>query len=299
MNNLITLTEKQRVMFDELDFLVKNWEHRQHHEDQKLITEFIKSRFREAGAIVTEQGFNTRGFKYRKEPEYCNIIASYGPMNAPRIIIGAHYDVCENPGADDNGSGIVGLLEMARRLKDNPIWGVHRIDLVAYANEEPPFFAGEDMGSAHHSRMLKKEGVNVEAMICFEMIGVFYEEKGTQDIPAGMEFLAPFVQKGNFITVCGRSEDKKLVHAINKRMEKNFGLPISVPSFMARWLHMSDHINYWNEGYPAVMITDTAMLRHRPGAYSHYHQNIDTIDNINFPYMEKVIDGVERYIRSL
>jgi Zn-dependent M28 family amino/carboxypeptidase len=292
MNNL---TEKQRVLYEELDFLVKNWKHRQHYEDQKLITEFIKSKFRDAGAIVTEQGFNTRGVKRRK-PEYYNIIASYGPMDAPRIIIGAHYDVYDNPGADDNGSGIVGLLEMSRRLNDIKL--TKRIDLVAYANEEPPFFAGEDMGSAHHSQMLKKEGVNVEAMICFEMIGVFYEEEGTQDIPDGMEFLELFIQKGNFIAICGRSQDGKLVHAINKCMEKHFGLPVAVPQ-SATWLSMSDHINYWDEGYTAVMITDTAMLRHSPGVYSHYHQNIDTIDNINFPYMEKVIDGIERYIKSL
>ena len=110
---------------------------------------------------------------------YRNIIASFGPPEAARIIIGAHYDVCgDQPGADDNASAVAGLLETARLLHQHPAPLSHRVEFVAYPNEEPPYFATEYMGSAVHAKSLHAAGVPVRAMLCYEMIGLFQQRAG-------------------------------------------------------------------------------------------------------------------------
>ena len=173
-------TKNQQAMYDNLKFLTDNWEYRSHR-DQSLVVNFLKEEFTKAGAVVSTQKFSV-------EPNggtntvFENIIASYGPIDAPRIIVGAHYDVCDvigiSPGADDNGTGVVGLIALANRIYE---WlQVHgsipltcRVDIVAYANEEPPFFGTNDMGSVRHAKYLKDNNIPVITQICLEMIGYF------------------------------------------------------------------------------------------------------------------------------
>jgi len=294
------LTENQKKIYDDLDFLVSNWNHRLPSGYQTIITDYIKKAFMNAGARVSEQAFNILNVPETKDNiEFKNVIASFGPEEGSRIIVGAHYDVYNNPGADDNGSGIVGLIELARRLGINP--PKKRIDIVAFANEEPPFFATSGMGSFQHAESLKKSNIKVDEMICFEMIGVSYEEKDTQDFPPGLENLGQVLNKGNFVAVCGRTEDTILVRKILKSMnalKQGFGLPIAPPRFMAPWLDMSDQMNYWDRGIRAVIVTDTAFLRHKPGKNSTYHTMQDTIEKINFAYLERIVEGVTNYLLS-
>ncbi len=147
-----------------------------HPEKLDKAAAYIRDQLRLAGARVRDQEFQMRRHLYR------NVIASFGPRTGPLLVIGAHYDSFglfgPNPGADDNASGTAGLLELARLLNSRELpW---RIELVAYANEEPPGFASPWMGSAVHARSLRSE--EVLGMICLEMIGYFTEKQPSGDM---------------------------------------------------------------------------------------------------------------------
>ena len=150
------------------------------------VGKYIKQEFQKYNTRVEEMPFEINGKTYK------NIVTSYGPENAPRIIIGAHYDVCGNQaGADDNASGIAGLLELSRLLAlESSANMQYRIDLVAYTLEEPPTYGSLDMGSAHHAQYLKEKGITVCGMICLEMIGYYTDVPHTQSFPA--DFLKIF-----------------------------------------------------------------------------------------------------------
>lgn len=219
--------------------------------------------------------------------EYKNVHASFGPETGPRIIIGAHYDSHDGlPGADDNASGVAGLLELARMLAGKKLQ--KRVDLVAYALEEMPSFRTADMGSAHHAAQLKQEGVEVELMISLEMIGYFDDTPGSQSYPA------PFLRHiypdtGNFIAIVGNLAQiaevrrvKKAIMASSKLAVYSINAPPLIPG-----IDFSDHLNFWYEGFPAVMITDTADNRNRA-----YHTPQDTPERLDYKRMAEVVDGV-------
>jgi hypothetical protein len=138
-----------------------------HPENLDKAATYLREGFSRTSARVRDQTFQARGRAYR------NVIASFGPATGPLLVVGAHYDSFgdfgPNPGADDNASGAAGLLELARLLDGRALSG--RVELVAYANEEPPYFGSPWMGSAVHARSLK--GQDVRGMICLEMIGYF------------------------------------------------------------------------------------------------------------------------------
>jgi len=148
--------------------------------------------------------------------KYKNVICSIGPRDAERIIIGAHYDVYGNqPGADDNASGIAGVLELARLFKQRNPELKHRIDFIAYTLEESPFFKTEFMGSAIHAKSLFEARVKVKVMICLEMIGFYSDKSYSQHFPnLLLSYLYP--SKGNFILVVGKLWQRKLVRQIKR-----------------------------------------------------------------------------------
>ena len=245
--------------------------------------DYIKTEFEKLNCRVEEQPFRVDGQLYR------NIIASFGPAEAERIIIGAHYDVCgEQPGADDNASAVAGLLETARLLAARAAPLTRRIDFVAFSLEEPPFFGTEDMGSAVHAKSLHDQHVAVRAMICYEMIGYFSDEPNSQRFPD--ERLARlYPNTGNFITVVGKQGQEALVRQVQQLMQAHADLDvqsISLPSSVGL-VGLSDHRNYWRYGYQALMINDTSFLRN-----PHYHQPTDTIDTLDFRRMAEVVNGV-------
>ena len=157
------------------------------------IADYIKSSFQTYTDSVTFQEFDVNGKTYK------NVIASFGTEHKKRVIIGAHYDVCGNQeGADDNASGVVGLLELARMLKGEQL--NYRIDLVAYTLEEPPHFKTEYMGSYIHAKYLKDNNIDIYGMLSVEMIGYFSDEKKSQTYPVGLLSLF-YGNKGNYITL--------------------------------------------------------------------------------------------------
>ncbi len=249
---------------------------------------YIKQEFLKYTNRVTVQHFEA-GNK-----SYSNIISSFGPEEGERLIVGAHYDVCgEQDGADDNASGVAGILELARLLKNNDL--KYRIDLVAYTLEEPPFFATEKMGSYVHARSLYEAKIPVKGMVSLEMIGYYSDEENSQDYPVG--FLKWFYgSKGNYITIVQKSisgafckQFKTLAFENNSILTKSF----KAPSFFGG-LGLSDHRNYWQFGYSALMITNTAFNRN-----TNYHKSGDVLSNLNIPKMGLVIDGVYRVLKEM
>jgi len=247
------------------------------------VADYIREEMYDIGCFIQEQPFQASGQTYR------NIIGSVGPRHAPRIILGAHYDVAgDQPGADDNASAVAGLLETARLLMPWDKKIKKRIDFVAYCLEEPPFFGSATMGSAVHAESLQQESVEVEFMICYEMIGFFNDEVGSQSYP-GIDLDVAYTDKGDFIIVVGIERYAGLAERLASLMQKHAQIRVESVDFPAPGglVSLSDHKCYWDCDYPAVMLTDTSFLRN-----PHYHQVTDTIDTLDFERMKEVINGV-------
>lgn len=249
-----------------------------HPESLDRAAAYIHNHFSRTGARVRDQVFTARGRSYR------NVIASFGPERGSMLVVGAHYDAFGdfggNPGADDNASGTAGLLELARLLDRAPL--ETPVQLVAYANEEPPFFASEWMGSAVHARSLGEDPI--QGMICLEMIGYFAAE---QEWPHPF-FRWLYPDRGDFIGVVGRWGDWKMTRRVERAMRGAGGVPVlSFNGPRALAIDASDQRSYWDRGHPAVMITDTAFLRD-----PHYHTPGDTAATLDYERMAGVVDGV-------
>lgn len=245
--------------------------------------DFIQKSLQTAGYKTELQSFQTPNGK-----SYQNVIAFYGDITKPRVVVGAHYDVCgDQDGADDNASAVAGMLEIARLLQEKKPDLPYCVELVAYPNEEPPYFTTPYMGSAVHARTLKQQKINVKAMICLEMLGFFSDAPNSQHFP--MPFLSSlYSSTANFIAVVGKWEQTHLVGKVKRNMLKAGNIEvfsINSPNFVTG-MDFSDHRNYWAEGFEAVMITDTSFFRN-----PHYHQKTDTIETLDFKRMTEVVKG--------
>lgn len=252
------------------------------------VVDYLQSAFQESGGRVELQLFEVDGETYK------NVIASFGPLEGERIIVGGHYDSFEDsPGADGNASGVAALLELARMIGEEQGKLKQRIDFVAYCLKEAPYYETEYMGSAIHAKSLKDAGVKIKAMICCEMIGYFSNAPDSQYFPdTVLETIYP--TKGNFALVVGLEDQydflKEVYYKIDahsSELEVEFIFFPSAESFGG----MSDHRNYWRYDYPAVMITDTAFFRN-----PHYHKPTDTVETLDFDKMAEVVKGVLGYL---
>lgn len=273
---------------------------RSHDQEANLnaAADYIKKELENAGITVTEQPFEVDGKVYR------NLLAHFGPKEGEVIIVGAHYDShgisgmevspeTHTPGADDNASGVAGLIELAHLLQKNP--PKHPILLVAYTLEEPPHFRTHQMGSAVHARSITEADVPVRFMISLEMIGFFSDQPNSQRYPAKI-LHALYPDTGNFIAIIGRFADRSQTREIKKILSGAIDLPVysmnaptSVPG-----LDFSDHMNYWNENINAVMITDTAFFRN-----SNYHKPEDTAETLDYQRMAEVVQGVYAVLQNI
>jgi Zn-dependent M28 family amino/carboxypeptidase len=227
---------------------------------------------------VSDQPVIFEGHSYR------NVIASYGPAEGERIVVGAHYDAFGSfPGADDNASGVAALLELSRLLgAAAPRTG---IDLVAFTLEELPAFGSPGMGSAVHAASLRRAGIGVRLMICLEMLGCFSDRRGSQAFPTPILKLF-YPGTGNFIAVVGRIGEGRLTRMLKSAMRRGSALPvrsINGPRFLPG-VDLSDHASYWEAGFPAVMITDTAFYRN-----PRYHTADDTPETLDYARMAEVV----------
>ncbi len=248
--------------------------------------DYVETEFRRAGCNPVRQTFNVGG------NDYHNIICSYGPSNAARVVIGGHYDVAgdDNPGADDNASAVSALLELARMLDQQKPNLNHRLDLVAFSLEEPPNFRSETMGSYVHAAGLAADRTDVKLMISVEMIGYFSDRPGSQAYPLSILRLF-YPGKGDFIGVVGRSFDRSRVARVKQLMQASERMPvysINAPAIVPG-VDLSDHWGFWQHGLPAIMVTDTAFLRN-----PNYHLPTDTPDTLDYDRMALVVDGLYR-----
>lgn len=244
---------------------------------------YILEEFRRCGAACCRQEFSVGG------REYHNVVATFAPHLTRRLVLGAHYDVCgDTPGADDNASAVAGLLEIGKLVSELKPDLACRLDCVAYPLEEPPHFGTQHMGSAVHARSLAKEKIRLEGMICLESIGFFTDRPRSQRYPLGFLNLK-YPSRGNFIALVGKMGQKRLLAKIQRAFSEISQLGVEAivaPSFLPG-IDLSDHRSYWACGYPAVMVTDTALYRN-----PQYHQPGDTADTLDFEKMAEVVRGV-------
>jgi hypothetical protein len=252
------------------------------------VADYIAAEFRQAGGRVSDQDFEVAGRNYR------NVVAQWGPEGGERIVVGAHYDTAgDQPGADDNASAVAGLIELVRLLgrRTLPV----TLEAVAFSLEEPPYFGTSWMGSAVHARSLRERGVLVRAMICLEMIGYFSDAPGSQGYPLPL-MKACYPKEGNFIAVVGKAGQPALARRVKAAMRATSPLPvfsINAPA-MIPGIDLSDHLNYWAQGYEAVMITDTAFYRN-----PNYHEVTDTWDTLDYNRLALVVQGLFGAVLSL
>lgn len=264
-----------------VDLHPRSFDHRVHND---AAADHVRAAFEASGARVELQDIESSAGVYR------NVIARFGPAdaaaNAPVVVIGAHYDSCgDTPGADDNASGVAGMLELARLLGAQP--PPHAVELVAWGLEEPPFFRTASMGSVWHARALAQQARTVRLAMSLEMIGYFTDAPDSQRYPmSALELFYP--DKGNFIAIVGRFGDFSEVRRVKALFTGATDLPIvsinapkSVPG-----VDFSDHASYWSHGMPAVMITDTAFLRN-----PNYHEAGDTPETLDYARMAKVVQA--------
>lgn len=250
--------------------------------------DYIQKEFEKGAGVVRRQTFEVADERYH------NVIAAFGPQTGDNLVVGAHYDaVAGSPGADDNASGVAALIELAQLLDEERV--SRPVELVAYALEEPPYFRSRFMGSAVHARSSAGGGGGVSLMICLEMLGTFSDEPGSQDYPFGpMRWFYP--DQGNFIAVVGRLRDFPSVQRVKRLIAEGGAIPVrslSAPTFIAG-IDFSDHLSYWNEGFSAVMVTDTAFYRNQ-----RYHTALDLPDTLDYRRMAEVVRGLLHAVYQL
>lgn len=209
-----------------------------------------------------------------------------GARRSEIVVLGAHYDsVRGSPGANDNGSGVAALLELARLMREAKP-GL-TIRLVWFVNEEPPYFKGEDMGSRRYARRARERGERVVTMVSIETIGWYSDRAGSQRYPFPLGFFYP--SQGDFIAFVSNLGSRSAMHealaAFRRHAEfpsEGVAAPLVIPG-----VDWSDHGSFWEQGYPALMVTDTALYR-----YPWYHDAGDTPDKVDYERLARVVRGL-------
>ena len=250
---------------------------------------YIEQQLGSAGYPVNRQEYPAEG------QTFTNLQAELRGATKPEevIVVGAHYDTIPGcPGANDNTSGVAAVIELARLLRDRPV--ARTVRFVAFANEEPPFFKTDQMGSRVYARGCKQRGERVVAMISVETIGSYSDAKGSQQYPFPLNLLYPGT--GNFIAFVSDDASSDLLKRCVASFRRHTRFPSEGGAAPAsiQGVDWSDHWSFWQEGYPAIMVTDTAPFR-----YTHYHQPTDTPDKLDYDRTARVVAGLGRVIEEL
>jgi hypothetical protein len=250
---------------------------------------YIQEQFRAAGYDVATQEYRCRGMLVTN----VEVVIEGAKTPGEIVVIGAHYDSVRGcPAANDNGSGVAALLEIARLLKGHEPGRTLR--LVAFVNEEPPFFQTGQMGSHVYASRCRGNKENITAMVSLETIGFYSDEKGSQKYPFPFSLLYP--DTGNFIAFVGNLSSRSLVRRAIRSFREHAKFP-SEGAATPGWITgvgWSDHWSFWKHGYPAIMVTDTAPFR-----YAHYHWASDTPDKLRYDRMARVVAGLAEVVKDL
>jgi hypothetical protein len=261
-----------------------------HYENLNEALRFIAKSFIRAGLRPILQTYFVKGKKF------ANIeVEILGTSRSDEIlVVGAHYDTHKaSPGANDNASAIAALLELARYFGSSKERPSRTLRLVAFTNEEAPFTRRKSMGSRVYASDCRRRGDKIVGMICLETIGCFRPEPGSQKLSLGGRLLPT---RGNFLALVGNTGSRRLLEEVEGALSRNsriafesVTLPQNVPGAFS-----SDHWSFWQEGFPAIMVTDTAPLRYDP-----YHTSSDTPEKVDYEWLDLVVEGLKNVIEDL
>jgi Zn-dependent M28 family amino/carboxypeptidase len=252
--------------------------------------DYIESFYKDLGLAVYRQQYEYRHLTV------ANIVTqiSFGSQPKNRYLVGAHYDsVMGTVGADDNASAIAVQLETARHLKE--FAGSEGLDLavkfVSFALEEPPVYGTGYMGSRVYAKAARQEKEQIDGMICLEMVGYACYEPGCQGYPFPLMYFG-YPKQGNFIGIVGNFKSRDFTRALFSRFSKNPELPVvklNVPlnGRILPAVRLSDHASFWDQGFKAVMLTDSAFYRN-----PHYHRPSDTMEKLDYRFMAELVESL-------
>lgn len=250
---------------------------------------FVEDSFREVGYEIERQEYEALG-------HVCaNIIVEKRGTTRPEeiVVIGAHYDSAEEcPAANDNATGVAAVLALARSAAQ--LETARTLRFVAFVNEEPPFFQTPQMGSLVYASRCRARNENIVAMLSLETIGYYSSEPKSQRYPFPFGLIYP--STGDFIGFMGNFSSRKLVRQCVGAFREHGSFPSeggAVPAIVPE-LGFSDHWAFWQHGYKAIMVTDTAFFR-----YGHYHTTEDTPDKIQYDNLARVVRGLQGVVQEL
>ena len=235
--------------------------------------DYIETTWRAQGYAVGAQEYEARGVRCANLE-----VSRTGAGRADEIILlGAHYDSVRGcPGANDNGSGVAALLEIARRFA--ALTPALSVRFVAFVNEEPPFFMTRRQGSAVYAKAARARGDDIRLMVSLETLGYYSDAPGSQRYPPLFRLLYP--DRGNFLGLVSDLRSRRVMRRVAKVFRSCSDFPLQHTATL-RWVPgvaWSDHLPFWRQGYPALMATDTAFYRYR-----YYHTAQDTPDKLTYP----------------
>lgn len=243
--------------------------------------------------VLTELGYAVETMPYvASNRDEVNLQVSIAGSTRPGeiVVVGAHYDTYdETPGADDNATGVAGVLEIARMMADRR--PERTIRFVFFGTEEPPFFNTDRMGSHVYAAASRLVDENVVAMYSLEMLGYFDDAPGSQRHPPPMQLFFP--DRGDFVAFAGNPASGRLLRRSLEVFRRSTRFPsegVVAPS-MVPGVELSDHASFWRHGYPAVVISDTGPFRN-----DHYHLDDDRVDTLDFDRMARLVAGIERVV---
>ncbi len=261
----------------------------QNYQNLQAAATFLKSSFQASGYSVKTQQYSVGNQTFE------NIEVEITGVEHPDeiVILGGHYDTAySSPGANDNASGAAAVLELARRFVNKK--PSRTLRFVEFVNEEPPFFWTENMGSLVYAKRSRQQNEKIIAMLSLETLGYYSEAKNSQRYPAPLKLFYPSV--GNFVAFIGNVNSatlvKKIIASFRRQTEfpsEGTALPAQIPG-----IGWSDQWAFWQQGYPAVMVTDTAVFR-----YPYYHTLEDTPDKIDYERLSRVVLGLEKVIAEI
>lgn len=250
---------------------------------------YIEVELADSGHTVKRQSYRARGV------ECCNLEVVLPGRRWPEesLVVGAHYDtVWKSPGADDNASAVAALIEIARLLKDAAPG--RTLKLVAFVNEEPPFFFWSEMGSQIYARAARSRRENIRMMISLEMLGYYRDTPGSQAYPPLFKHFHP--DRGNFIGFVSNIGSRHVMRRAEQAFRRHSDFPLETTAAFG-WIPgiaWSDHISFWRAGYRGFMCTDTAFFRN-----PHYHGTDDTPDKLDYPRMTRLTVGLVEMCKEL
>jgi len=255
----------------------------------RAAADYIRGEFEALGYLVAAQSYRVKG----QDCDNLEVVIPGGTRSGEIVLVGAHYDTVEgSPGADDNASGVAGILEIARHLRGAQ--PDRTVKLVAFVNEEPPFFFFGEMGSKVYAEAARRRGDDIRVMLSLEMLGCYSDLPRSQSYPPFFRWFYP--DRGNFIAFVSnlgsRRALREVVAAFRAHSDytaESLASPAFVPG--VAW---SDQLSFWRQGYPAVMVTDTAFYR-----YPFYHTPLDTPEKLRYPEMARVVEGIAKAIGAL